>query len=250
MSSLALAEASFTDVREALARVTTDAAPCSSFQEAAQTAARRVYSDFSKSLVLARIYAAVRFRELPERDRRFVTDLRGRNAPDAELNADTPVVSLMGTHGASPLWLDRYASQGHLGIPLLSEAFLRDIPMMWKLLSDLGVSVRGFATASTDSTTFNNFTGVFYVGDAASTRDPEGRFIIPARDFVKRYAVRTVFGVGGSFSNGMVVMALLFTREQVPRPVANRFLPLVRHLAEASSAHVSSGRLFPPVRHS
>ena len=158
------------------------------------------------------------------------------------------MVSLMGTYGSSPLWLDRYASQGHLGIPLLSEAFLATIPMMSKLLSDLGVSLRGISTAGHNPEVFSGFTGVFYVGNAATARDSAGRFIIPAREFIERYSVQTVFGVGGSFSNGMVVVALLFTREEVPRPVASRFLPLVRHLAEAMQGNVFAGRLYPEGR--
>jgi hypothetical protein len=244
-----LAKASSTEVREVLSRVTAEASACGSFQEGAQAAARRVYLEFSSSLVLCRIYAAVRFRELPERDRRFVSDLRGRSAAASELREETPVVSLVGTYGSSPLWLDRYASQGHLGIPLLSEAFLKDIPMMSKLLSDLGVSLRGLSAAGNSSDVFSAFTGVFFVDNAASARDSAGRFIIPARDFVDRYAVQSVFGVGGSFGSGLVLMALLFTREKLSQPVANRFLPLVRHLAEAMQVNVSAGRLYPAGRH-
>jgi hypothetical protein len=181
-----------------------------------------------------------------------VSELPARTSPGTDLRDDMPVVSLMGTHGASPLWIDRYASQGHLGIPLLSEAFVQDIPMMWKLLSDLGVTVRDVSrepsTADRSSPEFSGFTGVFYVGNATSDRDASGRHVIPARDFVARYAVQTVFGVGGSFGNGMVVMALLFTRENLSRSIANRFLPLVRHLAEATQPLVSAGRLYPPPR--
>ena len=61
-----LAKASSTEVREVLARVTAETTAWGSFQEGAQAAARRVYVDFSRSLVLCRIYAAVRFRELPD----------------------------------------------------------------------------------------------------------------------------------------------------------------------------------------
>jgi hypothetical protein len=246
MTAMTLGDASFTHIREVLARVTEEATKCQSFQEGAQAAARRVYSEFSKSLVLVRIYAAVRHRDLPERDRKFVADLKARTAPGADLRSETPVVSLMGTSGTNPLWLDRYASQGHLAIPILSEAFVQDIPMMWKLLTDLGVSVRNLGVSAIDLPKFNGFTGIFHVANAATARDSEGRFVIPAREFIQKYDVHTVFGVGGSFNNGMVVMALMFMREEASRAVANRFLPLVRHLAEAMEDNVASGRLFPP----
>ena len=59
--------------------------------------------------------------------------------------------------------------------------------------------------------------GVFYAEDAKTARDAKGRLVIPATDFVAAENIGTVFGMGGSNSDGSVLTAIVFTRTKLPR---------------------------------
>jgi len=50
----------------------------------------------------------------------------------------------------------------------------------------------------------------FYVQSAKTALDAQGRFIIPARDFVEQYRIETVFGMAGAYVDGMIVAAIIF----------------------------------------
>lgn len=50
------------------------------------------------------------------------------------------MLSLIASRGAEDDWNDIRKSRGHVGIPLVSQAFVMDIPMFSRLLQDLGVA--------------------------------------------------------------------------------------------------------------
>lgn len=49
------------------------------------------------------------------------------------------MLSLPGTHGQEADWNDRHKSTGHVGIPVISSASVGTIPMISRLLKELGV---------------------------------------------------------------------------------------------------------------
>lgn len=61
------------------------------------------------------------------------------------------------------------------------------------------------------------FNGVFYVDDASSARDAQDRLIIAARDFVAEHGVKTVFGMGGAYPDGTLLVIIVFAREHLTR---------------------------------
>ena len=120
------------DLRASLTRVT-------SLEDAAQTFAKQIYDTFVESTVLARVYATVPFERLPAAHQKFVTELASSKSALARLDALTPVLSLVGTYGAEPSWCDRHQSKAHVGIPLIDTKFVEAIPMVARLLQELGV---------------------------------------------------------------------------------------------------------------
>jgi two-component system chemotaxis sensor kinase CheA len=65
--------------------------------------------------------------------------------------------------------------------------------------------------------------GTFYVPDAATEVDAKGRKVISATDFVAEHRVQTVFGIGGAFASGQLLVCLVFCNEHVPRSVVDAF---------------------------
>lgn len=103
---------------------------CDHFEDAAQCFVNACFEDFKESLILVRLFVTVPYGELPEFNRKFVSDVAASMGHTDELNDQTPVLSLVGTRGVEPAWNDWRQSQGHVGIPLISREVVQSIPMM------------------------------------------------------------------------------------------------------------------------
>ncbi len=198
------------------------------------------------SVVLARVFATAELHQLPAADRAFVERFAASVGGGEELTDATPVLSLLASRGVETAWNDRRRSRDHLGIPLLSERFIAEIPMIARLLSEIGFTPAwrgddsGFVTK-----TFANVNGIFYVADARTALDDRGRNIIPSTEFVERYGIRTVFGFGGSYlGRHMFISAIVFCREEIARSQAIRFIPLIGSLKAATTRLVNRGAIF------
>ena len=216
-------------------------------EQAAQFLASLVATEFSESVVLARVYATIRFESLPHENRQFVEALVRKAGNTAPLDPALPVLSLMGTYGDSADWRDRRSSRGHVGIPLLSRDFVSSLPMMASLLSGLGLMPRSFdrrpARTWSDAQPIAA-SSVFHVFDAQTARDTEGRHIISSQPFVSAYSVKTVFGLGGTWPDGSLVACVVFTREALPRANVRRFAPMLGVFRACTTSLVMNERFF------
>jgi hypothetical protein len=235
------------DVSSLQGRVHAALAGSASLREAAQRCAASVYEDHEESLALVRLYATVPFRQLPDGDQAFVAALaRSGGAATAALKGETLVLSLLGTRGDKPEWGDRRKSKGHLGIPLIASSFVEGIPMVSRLMHDMGIGLEWLDTLDTNIVvkSLGRVAGVFYVRDAATGVDDRDRMIVPAQDFVRANGVRTVFGLGGSYLNGTFITLILFTRELMERAEVEKFMP-VSTIKSATMSLVMRDRIFP-----
>jgi hypothetical protein len=215
-------------------------------ESAAQALAGLLYETFQESAVLARVFLTVPFGRLPGTDQYFVRRLVGPGKPWL-LKPHTPVLSLLGTRGREPRWNDRYTSRGHLGIPLVSAAYVEAIPMIARLLKELGATLEWADDLDTAIVTaaLGPVGGGFYVEEAATGLDTQGRTVIGAQDFVQQYGVHTVFGFGGAYPVGRAFLAVVvFTAEAVERPQADRFMRLTNAFRAATLRPARAGRLF------
>jgi hypothetical protein len=197
-------------------------------EAAAQRFCDMLYATFEESVVLVRVFATVRFENLPLPLRGFVERLVGARA-QAVLGPRTPVLTLLGTRGGVPRWNSRHLSEGHVAIPLASAEFVEAIPMIASLVKQLGIGIDDAQDIETAIVTqsLGRVAGVFYVEDAEEAVDSKGRRIIAAREFVREHGVRTVFGFGGAYAlTGTFVVTVVFTRETVARGQAERFMRL------------------------
>ncbi len=195
-------------------------------EEAAQELVSALQSQFDESVVIARTFVTVPFKDLPPANKEFVTNLARSAGAESELKGDTPVLSLIGTYGREESWKDRHNSKGHVGIPLISSSFVDAIPMISRLLKELGVPVEWADSHDAEMIvkTVGSSAGLFFVDDATKATDNKKRKIIAAQDFVSNYHVKSVFGTGGAYLNGQMLVLVVFCRDALSRTVAERFV--------------------------
>lgn len=234
------------DVTDLRRRVEVLLKDCTSLQEAAQKFLEALYDDLAESAVLFRLFATCSYGGLPEREKEFALALaRGRGCAD-EIEGGTNVVVLLGTRGKKPTWNDRYRSESHLAVPLASASFIKTIPMVSRLMSDMGTGVEWIEKQKTNIvvTSMGRMARVLYVEDAATALTSDGFKVVPDQAFVAENRVKTVIGLGGAYLNRTIVVILLFTSERVPSERVEKLMPLVHGFKVATMKLVMGGRVF------
>lgn len=217
-------------------------------EDVAEAIVGKLYDQLVPSLVLLRLFLTVPFVWLPERERAFALQLARSVHRESELGPHTPVHALLATRGCVEPWNDRRKSLGHVAIPLLSEEFVSSIPMMSRLLKELGLPLTWVFDpgAVMERQSFGSEVGYFHVADAAVATDEMGRRIIPAHDFVAEHGVRSVFAVGGGMFGGSILVLIFFSREPVETRTVRTFMPLVNLLKGRIISTWSMMRIFRP----
>lgn len=214
---------------------------------AAQRYVSILYDELKESIILARMFVAIPFKALPASNKEFVMALVHSSGASEQIKEETLVLSLLGSRGAKPEWNDRRNSKGHVGIPLASSDFIDKIPMMSRLLKELGAGIDWIDETDTKLVvnTFKSISGVFYVRDAATEVDNAGRKIIAAQDFVEGEKVKTVFGIGGGYVNTPVFFTtIIFLREYIEKQMAEQFMFQASKFKIATTGLVINGKLF------
>jgi hypothetical protein len=244
MSSLA--SASLEEIRALYAAAKERVRAGRAVDQCAQALVDEIYARFADSLVLVRVFATVPFALAPQPVQRSVSTLMSDRGLSALVGDETTVLALMGTRGALPAWNTRLGSRGHLGIPLASAELVDDIPMVSRLLAELGVRIDGAGSrAGYVTRVVGNLSGVFYVDDAATARDERDRPIITAQDFVSAHGVRTVFGFGGAYMlERSFAVIIAFTRETVSREQVQSLAGLASLFKAATMSLVAEDRFF------
>ncbi|HXV61981.1 MAG TPA: hypothetical protein VEK15_14885, partial [Vicinamibacteria bacterium] len=114
---------------------------CQSLQAAAQRFSELLFEELEDSAVLLRVFGTASFAQLPGKEKEFVVRLAQERGFEDELRPSTNVVTLLGTRGRRPSWNDRRLSQRHLAIPLVRTSFVKTIPMVSRLMSEMGTGV-------------------------------------------------------------------------------------------------------------
>jgi hypothetical protein len=194
---------------------------------------------------LVRMFAVMPLADVPERERTFARSLGGGHPRFGE---QTRVLTMLGTVGEEPGWNDRRASRGHLCIPLLDRSFVESAPMIARLLADIDVDLAGFDDGRPITTRklLGGKNGMFYVADASTAKDDQDRYIIPDQAFVKKHGIRTVFGMGGAYLEGILILSIVFAKVEVPRIVIDRLPSLIVNFKMATAGLVQRGSAFEP----
>jgi len=193
---------------------------CSSVEELAARVARYLHEHLltdagSRQTALVRFYKTHAYDGLDDAQQQFARRALAGLAPTPAMKC----LALLGTAGEEPAWNDRRESVGHQVIPLPSEAFVAEAPMIRRLLQQLRVDVGALVRADTglvDSVQAELY-NVFHVATALGSPH------IPAQDFVVEHGVASVLGFGGLLPSGDVFAVLLFSRSPVPAETAELF---------------------------
>ena len=215
--------------------------------EAAQALTSETYNQFADSVLLARLFVTIPLSGLPPNRKQFVQNLAKSAGADTGLKNSTPVLSLLGTSGQESDWNSPSKSKGHLGIPLISSAFVGAIPMISRLLKELGVPLDWIDSHDSEiiKKSIGSSAGLFFVDDASQATDNEGRKIIAAQDFVAKYSVKSVFGTGEGYANGQMAVNIVFCRDSFARSSAEYFLNLTSSFKNTTGSLIESSKLFP-----
>jgi hypothetical protein len=237
-----------TTIAELWSRLEPRVRPAKTLEEGAQALATELYASFADSVVLARVFLTVRFDALPAEVRTFVESLASGAGRADRLRGLVPVLSLVGTRGHEAAWNTRRESRGHQGIPLISSSFVGAIPMISRLFRELGVPLHWIDSddAQRIATAVGRSAGLFFVPDAGTALDDHGRKIIAAQDFVATHGVKTVFGTGGAYARGQILVTVVFCRHPVPRATAEQFLRLADLFKGQTASLVEAGAVFAP----
>lgn len=226
-------------ISELADEVRTASAGSGSMERAARCLCRHLYERLAtpegeRACVLVRCYTTLPFGGLPDDLQRFARRAHGTVAitpPEPGMRC----LVLLATVGDEPAWNDRRSSVGHQAIPLPSPYVVERAPMIARLVRELGLDLTQVVRPAVagGGLVGDPFLGVFHVAEAA------GSPFIPAQDFVRRHAVRSVIGAGGVLPSGELFAVLLFTRASIPSPVADAFRAIADacHDALRTAAH-------------
>lgn len=144
------------------------------------------------------------------------SDLQGfaRTFLDTQKPSDAmKCLTLLASAGDEPSWNDRRQSQGHKTIPLPSEDFVHQFPMISNLITQLGLDVS--RVLKSDLEMVGTGLNVFFVPKAL------GSPLIHAQDdFVIPFDIKSVVGFGGLTPGGDMYAVIMFFKMAVPPAVA------------------------------
>jgi hypothetical protein len=213
-----------------IARITTPPGQTpGSLEELGTTVVRHLYDSLrvqgsgEPAAALLRLFMTVPYADLDEDKKRFVTE----TFPDLAPAPDTKCLTLMGTVGDEPRWCRVGDSDGHQAIPLMSEEWVAKIPMIARLVSELGLEVsqvlepRAQHPTASPATDDDEGFNVFYVPEAL------GSSHIPAQaQFVEKHGVSSVVGFGSMLPTGHLCAVLVFSKAHISSETVKLFRPL------------------------
>ncbi|HZL28731.1 MAG TPA: ATP-binding protein [Acidobacteriaceae bacterium] len=133
-------------------------------------------------------------------------------------------LALLGSRGVEARWDQRETSINHRAIPLPGIAAVQGMPMVVRLLEQMGLEAEDIVGPKTkllmDASHDRTF-GVFYVETA-----PGSEHIPNQQTFIEHYGIRSVVGMGGMLPSGEIFAVVLFARVVISPEVASLFRTL------------------------
>jgi two-component system, NtrC family, sensor kinase len=169
-----------------------------------------------RACILVRFFKTHPFAGLQPDLREFAQAL----IPSATLSPETKCLTLLASAGEEPQWNSRRNSRRHQAIPLLSEASVKEIPMIAQLLHQLGLKLSDLMAVKSEiiKDLEQKRSNVFHVPVARSSP-----FIPAQQEFVQPYGVESVVGFGGILPDRNLFAVIIFARVPVPPSTAEMF---------------------------
>jgi hypothetical protein len=141
---------------------------------------------------------------------------------DRPLLNTTKCLTLLATAGEEPQWNSTNGSAGHKAIPLVDVNFVKQAPMIARLIQQFGLEIDTvldpMPTLLIDSERKIYNTFIFHVPEAL-----DSHYIPAQKEFVIPYKVRSVLGFGGLLPSGELYTFILFAKARIPQETAYLF---------------------------
>jgi len=207
-------------------------------EELADLMVRYFYDRFTdkktgeKSCVLVRFFMTYPYPRIDEELRQLADKiLDGQTATQ-----ETKCLVLLASAGLQPEWNTARLSKGHRVLPLVNENLLKQNPMVYQFIYQLGLDVSNVLNPDPalalelEKKIFN----VYYVPDAV------GSPYIPAQnDFVIPFGIKSALGFGSMLPTGNLFALVIFSRVKIPRNIADMFKNIELHVRMAVMPFVS-----------
>lgn len=213
---------SLKDMVETSAALRRMGAGAASMEQVAHRIVHYLYDRFvdretgEKSFALVRFFKTHPYEELDEELRVFARGVLGAPPESPAMKC----LTLMASAGALPEWNSRLSSAGHKAIPLPSEHFVEQFPMIRQLVQQLGLEINSVLQPDPEvlvdlaQTTYN----VFYIPEALGSQ-----YVTAQEEFVAPFNVRSVLGCGGVLPSGNLFVVIIFSKVHFPRETADLF---------------------------
>ena len=192
----------------------------STLREAADRVVRYLFAHLGdaatgrRDCVLVRCFKTCSYQSLDPDTQALAREKIGDMTPDP----DTKCFTLIASAGVQPEWNRVENSRRYRAIPLVSPAFVRQLPMFSQLLHQFGVSLETAVSPERDflvdleETTYN----VFFVPTAAGSP-----YVPVQEEFVRKHGIESVLCFGGLLSPKDLFAVILFSRIPIDRETAN-----------------------------
>lgn len=194
--------------------------------DAAECVAEYLYDVFrdpvtnSPNCALVRCFQTHPYVDLPEEVQAVARRALSGREPASGLRC----LALLGTRGIEAGWNQPETSVNHRVIPLVDAAAVQGMPMVVRLLEQMGLEAADIVGPKTnllmDASQYRNF-GVFHVETALGSEH-----IPDQQTFIEEYGIRSVVGMGGLLPSGEIFAVLLFARVVISPEVAALFRTL------------------------
>lgn len=192
--------------------------------------------------VLARVYFVLPARALPYAER-ALAEVRAGGVALADKDR---VVCLLGTDGVQAEWRSRLDSKERLVMPTANGAHAAVCPLVARLVARLDDDFVDESEAGPVVTRkmLGAKNGMLYLADARAAVDERGRPVVASPSFVEKNGIRTIFGMGGAFTDDTYVVVMVFADRCFERLWVDRFPSLVSNLKMATMGAVTEGSIF------
>ncbi|MEY2463324.1 MAG: phosphoserine phosphatase RsbU/P [Acidimicrobiaceae bacterium] len=213
---------SLTDMFECSAALRRVCEAATSMEEAARATVGYLRDNFVEKSTGEPSLSLVRFYKTHPYDRLEpdLQDYASAATPGQTNLSGVRCLTLLATAGEEPAWNNRALSRGHKAIPLLSTEAVDRMPMVSRLIAQLGFDVADLIDHEAQSIhdLEQRAHNVFYVPEA---RDSEH---VPAQnDFVIPYGIRSVLGFGGLLPDRSLFAVVMFSSTPIPPLTADVF---------------------------
>lgn len=216
-------------------------------EQVTQRCSEAFYEAFQESIVLVRMFITLPYGQLPAEERVFADGVAQKKNVQGAVPSDSLALTLLGTRGTNPAWSDRRVSQSYRAIPLVSVALVESMPMTAKLFRTIDPNLSWLAAKDhkiAEKAWGAGPAGLFFVEDAATSLDAQGRKVIPVQGFVQEYGVKTVFGIARSYRERVLFAMLVFLRHSMSRERGRDFFPIATTLRSPTLRAIDAGTVF------